>query len=113
MRLSDLEPQFVKAWTEDDCRHGWEDVQTIAEADGVWFLCPKCFETNGGAVGTHRILCWSPSVPIDMLPKPGRWHLEGSGYADLTLRGVISDSVLLTSGCGAHFFVRSGRIETC
>ena len=47
------------------------------------------------------------------LPGPGRWYLQGTGLHDLTLKGVTSDSVLLTSGCSAHFFVREGRIEMC
>lgn len=43
-------------WTEED----WEDftgereffqsVDTLDEADGIWFLCPKCFVTTGHSV---------------------------------------------------------------
>ena len=33
------------------------DVDALTEADGVWFLCPKCFAANGGAVGTHAVIC--------------------------------------------------------
>lgn len=114
MSLTELEPQFVKAWVEaarpNGWARGWSYVDAIELAEGLQFLCPACVGLSGGA---HSILCWSPKAPPDMVPGPGRWHLEGAGYDDLTLRGVHSDSVLLTSGCRAHFFVRNGRIEMC
>lgn len=88
-------------------------VAAIAEAQGVCFLCPLCFAANGGAIGTHSVICWSRSRGIadDVHPGPGRWSLHGSGIDDLTLDADPpggARSVLLTSGCGWHGFVNSG-----
>lgn len=83
--------------------------------DGVMFLCPKCFAANCGKVGTHSVICWFVGrVPDDLDPKPGRWTPAGSGLDDLTF--VPGDppravSVLLTSGCGWHGFVRNGKAD--
>lgn len=85
------------------------DETSVAAADGVMFLCPVCFRTNGGPVGTHSVICWSPKVPPDVDPKPGRWNLVGSSLADLSLVAG-SSSVALRGGCNAHFFVRAGEI---
>lgn len=88
------------------------DVDTLAEADGVWFLCPKCFAANGSAVGTHAVICWFVGrVPDDVDPKPGRWTPTGTGLNDLTFvpSAGRSHSVLLTGGCGWHGFVDAGN----
>ena len=86
-------------------------VDTLAEADGVWFLCPKCFAANGGIVGTHAVLCWFVGkVPDAVDPKPGRWTPTGTDLGDLTFvpSEGRSQSVLLTSGCGWHGHVVRG-----
>ena len=92
-------------------------VESIKQAQGVRFLCPKCYEANGGPVGTHAVICWSPAVPDRFDPKPGRWVLLGTGFDDLTLGPPPgrSASVLLTSrgGCQAHFFVENGAVRMC
>lgn len=105
MTLRELCAKFLR---RVDSRHFWR-VDTIGEADGVQFLCPKCFEANGGPVGTHAIICWSPSVPQDTFPTPGRWALQGTGLDDLTLFAQ-SSSVKIEGGCEAHFFVQDGKI---
>ena len=89
-------------------------VPTLAEAQGVQFLCPKCYAENGGARGVHLVVCWSRSrgVPDEATPGPGRWTLVGTGLHDLTLNGDppgAARSVLLTSGCGWHGFVTNGE----
>ena len=94
MKLTALEPTFLKII--DDTHYQY--VDDIAGADGVMFLCPKCFGHNSGPVGTHQVLCWAPHVPQTHFPRPGRWSLHGTGYSDLTLRAG-SSSVLLTSWC--------------
>lgn len=106
--LRDLKARFLK---RDDSHH-FRFVDSIGEADGVEFLCPVCFEKNGGSVGTHAVICWSPSVPQDTSPTPGRWDMVGSGLDDLTLQAA-SSSIQLSGGCNAHFWVRSGRTESC
>jgi hypothetical protein len=113
VRLLDLEARFVRA-NEDG---SWQEVQTIELAQGVQFLCPKCFVEGGkGAIGCHSILCWSRSAgaPEDIRPRPGRWKMDGTGLADLTLNAEVpkgARSVLLIGGCGWHGFVTNGVAE--
>lgn len=106
MKLSELEPYFLKREPDGsstrDC--------SFEEADGIIFLCPKCFETNKGEVGTHSVICWQPHVPPNVDPKPGRWKFEGTGIEDLTLVAG-SSSILLLGGCRAHFFIEQGKVR--
>lgn len=111
--LSQLEAKFIR-YERRDGHEFFIDVETIAEAQGVEFLCPKCFSTNNGPIGTHMVVCWSRSrgVPDDVEPRPGRWALSGTGIADLTLNADppgTARSIQLTSGCGWHGFINSGR----
>jgi hypothetical protein len=51
MKLRDLEPRFVHyAGDPKSFRYCERD-----EANGLWFLCPKCFTANGGCIGTQRV----------------------------------------------------------
>lgn len=108
MKLTDLDPTFLVI---EEPGRIYRHVDEIAGADGVFFLCPKCFRDNGGPVGTHSVLCWAPHVPKTESPGPGRWQMVGTGYADLTLTAA-SSSILLTGehGCQAHFYVRAGEV---
>lgn len=144
MRLTDLDPQFLRyevrikehEFHKDDgymSQPGhahtdacWEKrtgpsvympyADKIEDAQGVEFLCPKCFAANGNSSrGTHGVICWSSSrgVPDDATPGPGRWRLVGTGYHDLSLMEEPgkSRSVLLTGdGCKWHGFVTNGEI---
>jgi hypothetical protein len=128
VRLVDLEPAFLRReiracagyGVEPDCITMWPPHTQhehwtpcrLDEADGISFLCPKCWLANGGGAGTHQVLCWRPHVPPDVDPKPGRWELVGTGFADLTLTAG-SSSVALRGGCAAHFFIESGEIRMC
>ena len=107
MTLDELEPEFY-ARLDDRTR---QQVATIAEAHGVDFLCPKCFEANNGAMGTHHVFCWfsGRGVPDSETPGPGRWAVSGTSLADLTL----SPSVFLQSGCCWHGWVRAGEVTSC
>ena len=98
----DLAATFIKVTDPGRSRR---KVETLAEAQGVQFLCPKCFATNGGPRGTHSVVCWSRSrgVSEEEVPGPGRWTLEGTGLDDLTLNGDAiggggARSVLLNGG---------------
>lgn len=124
MRLSDLDANFVALippgaeFPRGGRRWIGSDAAAFAAAQGVDFLCPKCFAANGGAVGTHRVICWSRSrgVPDDVTPRPGRWLLVGTSIDDLTLNAdppSTARSVLLTSGCGWHGFVTAGNVTSC
>lgn len=88
-------------------------VDTLAEAQGISFLCPQCFKNNNGPVGTHTIICWftDRGVPDNETPGPGRWSPSGTSYADLSFVGPQSASILIQGGCNAHFFIRNGAIE--
>lgn len=112
MRFTELEPKLIRYERRED-RVYHVPVDNLADAQGVQFLCPKCFRENGGSVGTHAIICWSRSrgTPEDAVPGPGRWTLEGTGLHDLTLNGDPgSRSVLLTGGCAWHGFVTNGEV---
>ncbi len=130
MKLIELEPRFVRweeredTWTEVQpdghgiAMHGprvfFPFVERIEQAQGVKFLCPKCFAANKGPVGTHAVICWSSSrgVPAKAFPGPGRWRLVGTGFQDLTLdvEPGKSRSVLLIGGCAWHGFVTNGEV---
>lgn len=111
MRLRDLEAALIRRDARDDGVYHVQ-VETLAEADGILFLCPKCFAENGGRVGTHMVICWfEGKVPDDAVPGPGRWTPTGAGLDDLTFvpgQRITAVSVLLTGGCGWHGFVRDG-----
>lgn len=106
MRLTELEPRFLRIVSENR----FANVESLGEADGIAFLCPQCFRDNGGPKATHSIICWQPTVGKRMQPGPGRWHLYGTDFDDLSFVGDSSSSVLLTGGCNAHFFVSNGEI---
>lgn len=88
-------------------------VQTLAEAHGVAFLCPKCFTANGGPVGTHEchVDFNVPGIPSDadtMKQRDGspvRWAVSGTGFEDLTTQ----PSILLLAGCGWHGFITKAK----
>lgn len=109
MRLTELEPKFLKV-TVPNKEYAY--VETIAEADGVDFLCPECFRRRGEARGVHGVICWRPAVPLTENIGPGRWELTGNNFEDLTLVAG-SSSVKLTGGCNAHFLIANGEIQFC
>ena len=102
MKLRDLDASFL--------RHEgnfFQRVATFAEAHGVVFLCPKCFGENGGAVGTHSVICWRPDrVPLDAVPGPGRWFMSGTSLDDLSLHPSVN---LTGAGCKWHGWVKNGE----
>ncbi len=87
-------------------------VDSLAEAHGIMFLCPKCFAANKGPIGTHSVICWFVGkVPDDVFPKPGRWTPQGAGIDDLTFvpsEGRSCSVLLPGPGCEWHGFVRNG-----
>ena len=89
----------------------YEPVSSLSEAQGVKFLCPLCFEKNGGEVGTHCVICWfnDRNVPAGFEPGPGRWNPAGNGLHDLTFVGPGQGSVQLLGGCGWHGHVTNGE----
>jgi hypothetical protein len=120
MKLTELEPVFVRyearvdTWTRvvgDSLTWKPGDpteqvtgprehvlfVETLEEAHGIEFLCPKCFVMHGvapelGSHGNHG---------------PSRWGVTGTGFSDLTL----SPSILRDGGCGWHGWIQSGEVR--
>jgi hypothetical protein len=121
MRLTDLEPQFLRyekrecepnVWLDgvfsaNPYREYFHHVETLDDADGISFLCPICL--NGDH---HSVICWfEGKVPDDVGPKPGRWNPVGTGYGDLSfVPGAKPNSVLLLGGCAWHGFVTNGEV---
>lgn len=103
MRLQKLEARFLRCSPTDAAVS--HVVDTLAEANGIFFLCPKCYEAHGGPVGTHGVRVWfkDRGVPDEAVPQP-RWMVSGTGMDDLTL----TPSVALNGGCGWHGFVTNG-----
>lgn len=101
MKLSEHYHFFVKY---NPATGGWKSNVTFAEADGVYFTCPKC--PNG-----HGVLCWfAGRVPAELSPGPGRWTPSGTGIEDLTLTPSVH---LIGEGCGWHGWVRNGTTVDC
>lgn len=109
VKLTDLQPTFLKHEPKDGQNIIIRDV-TIAEADGILFLCPKCYTENPGAARIHSVRCWSPKISKTVDPSPGRWALVGTGFHDLSLEATPARSVLLDGGCNAHFLVTNGEV---
>ncbi len=103
--LTDLHPKFLK-WI-DDKSHRTD--ASFAEADGVLFLCPKCFVAGGRtSVNCHWVICWKPNIPQTTHPIPGRWNMQGTGFHDLTLVAGSSSIALQGEGCRWHGFIQNG-----
>lgn len=93
MRLTDLEGRLV-AHTST----GFRDVDSLAEAQGVTFLCP-CGEG-------HSVGVWfrDRGVPDDATPGPGRWVVDPSSHDLATL--TLTPSIALRCW---HGFVTRGE----
>lgn len=97
-RLVDLEASFIKLIAPDG---SFDEVPSIAEAQGVMFNCPKC--------EAHSVICWSRSrgVPDGIEPGPGRWEMSGTDLTDLTLKPSV-DLSRSGVGCLWHGWVTGG-----
>lgn len=115
MKLTDLEPEFYRYETrleEGQSRIYRIPVASIAEAQCIFFACPKC---AGGAGQWHLVEATfaGRGVPDNMgthnaAGKPTRWNAAGTGFSDLTL----TPSIQLEAGppcCQWHGFVTNGE----
>jgi hypothetical protein len=109
MKLRHLNATFIKLESEKGA-FAMTGEKLSSDTQGICFLCPLCFATNHGEVGTHSVICWfhGRGVPDELDPKPGRWNPSGSSIDDLTFVPPGMTSVLLTGGCGWHGFVKNG-----
>jgi uncharacterized protein DUF6527 len=138
MRLSVLEPAFIKyedrietwdkivgdeaTWRERGCptepvtgpREHRITVPSLAEAQGIHFLCPKCWTENKGPVGTH--LCEVTFEGRGVLPHQGirgskepgpRWNVTGTNFEDLS----TTPSILIIGGCNWHGYITAGEVS--
>lgn len=101
-------------WSDKPVRYEFHEVNSVAEADHVDFLCPLCFSNNGGPKGTHMVMVSFADRNIpeeagsrDCNGKPSRWKASGHTADDL----VLSPSILLgarrpaNQGCHWHGWV--------
>jgi hypothetical protein len=119
-RLSDeLDAHFIRVAGD-----GYEIVSRLSHAQGVVFLCPRCFMEKGRAkYGVHSVVCWfaNRNVPTTFEPR-GRWNASGKPieqpdgkivYADtlddLSFIGPGSFSVRIAEGCKWHGYIKDGR----
>ncbi len=89
---------------------------TVAEAQGIIFLCPKCFTENGGARGTHTVMVTfsGRGVPDDVGSRgtagPTRWTATGDSIERLS----TTPSILLPPPCcGWHGYLTDGHATSC
>lgn len=137
MKLTELEPQFIRyevcretvdvitgpdeTWRERGCpchpderdREYRVPVTTLAEAQGIDFLCPVCFVKNGGPMGTHGVdVTFADRGVSDALGShndkgaPSRWSVSGSDVSNLTTQPSI---FLTSSPCQWHGFITNGE----
>lgn len=107
-------------WSPNPTRYGFKEVATLAEADQIDFLCPLCFEKNGGPVGTHMVMVSfaGRDIPDEAGSrgtdgKPTRWAVSGTGLDDLVLTPSIAlnqSAPAESNVCRWHGFVGSSGI---
>ena len=125
MKLAELEPRFIVYRKETEAERFERGAATAGElietrgipfekAQGLWFLCPLCFEKNKGPVGTHAVEVSFANRGVlehqgshNKEGKPVRWNVSGTDFANLSL----TPSVLLQGGCNWHGFVTNGEIR--
>lgn len=133
MRLRDLEARLTKysepisTWKRlkpgiDPLRGNWTDddfeevtgpkgvftpVETLAEADGIWFLCPKCFATDHHSVSVGFSGIATPGTyGHNKAGQPVLWNMSGTCIDDL----VLTPSIQLEGGCNWHGFLGSNGV---
>lgn len=111
IRLSRLKPRLLKIKTANT----YVEVESLCEAQGIQFLCPKCYLDNNGAAGTHLVCCWfrNREVPDNVPPGPGRWTPHGDSIDNLTFvpgEPPMAVSVLLNNACGWHGYITDGNV---
>ncbi len=71
-------------------------VATLAEAQGIQFLCPACFVKNKGPVGTHYVAVGFRDRGLldnqsshNKEGKPSRWAVTGNDFTDISTQPSI------------------------
>lgn len=107
MKLTSQEPQFIRYGRNDAGNEKWTHVDTLAEAQGIYFTCPVCDDGHAVAVTFA-----DRGVPDDLGSsngeRPTRWQVSGTGYADLTLNPSID--LTKRANCTWHGWIREGKV---
>jgi|SRR5579863_4483019 len=91
----------------------FERVNSLGEAHGVRFICPKSFVAHNGPVGAHSVQVYFAGSPVP--PEMGvneagetvRWAASGTSLDDLSLSPSIQEQ---DNECGWHGFVGSSGV---
>lgn len=107
----------IHMWSPTNERTVFAPVETVAEAHGVRFLCPKSFAKNAGSEGTHSVYVFfagSPHAGRNSAGQEVRWQVVGgSSIDDLQLTPSIleqDDALPEPHRCGWHGFVGSNGV---
>lgn len=94
-------------WSPTPVRYQHDQVDSLAEAHGLSFDCPKCFSTTGHGVIVGFAGRNSP-YPLSRGSEgqPTNWDASGTGIDDLSL----TPSIQLLGGCNWHGFVGSNGV---
>jgi hypothetical protein len=118
----DDETGEIEMWSNTRTRDLFRHVDTVAEADGVRFLCPNSYAKNNGPVGTHSVYIFfqGTQAPDRVCGKnkegqPVRWKVEDGSTCldDLSLTPSIleqDDERPPERRCSWHGFVGSNGI---
>lgn len=88
-------------------------IDKLEDADGLYLLCPKCFEENGGVEGTHGLHIYfeGKNTPLHLgknsKGETVRWKVVGGESLDDL---QLTPSILLEVGCNWHGFVGTSGI---
>lgn len=131
MKLRDLDAKFIRYETRMDTwrqvlpgvtytgeeyqteevpgpREFMVDVETLAEAKGVFLQCPICRQPDGS--GHYLQVTFANRGVGDSQGShgkdggPTRWEVSGTGLDDLTTK----PSILLDGGCNWHGYITNG-----
>jgi hypothetical protein len=124
MNIAELQAYFIRYDSREELKrfvdgerlamtHYAIPVDTLAEAQGLHFLCPKCFQENGNTdVGTHwcSVSFADRGVTFEQGTKNSkgeavRWTPSGNNLTDLSL----IPSILLEDGCNWHGHIINGE----
>lgn len=107
MKLSDLEPQFLRYSL--DGKH--KAVSELNKADGIRFLCPHCMVTQRDRILTHLTWYWFEGKVPDEVEPLERWTPKGTGYKDLSF--VLTKnprSLQVLACCMSRAFLAEGEV---
>lgn len=107
----------ISMWSPRPERMVFHPVESVAQAHGVRFLCPKSFAKNGGPKGTHSVYIFfagSPYAGRNLAGEEVRWNVAGgTSLDDLQLTPSIQeqdDNMPPEHRCNWHGFVGTSGV---